>query len=72
MVVTREQPANEVFVSGSFNDWQKDTKLEKKGDIFEKTVELPHSDEKILYKVCSIWDHCAVAYLCWELRLSWQ
>lgn len=49
----REHPAEEVFVTGTFDDWKKSTKLDKLGSAHEKTVELPKSksDDKILYKV---------------------
>jgi hypothetical protein len=47
----REHPeASEVFVTGTFDDWGQTEKLEKKGDFFEKDVQLPNKD-KILYKV---------------------
>ncbi|KAL9109682.1 MAG: hypothetical protein Q9227_005720 [Pyrenula ochraceoflavens] len=42
--------ASEVFVTGTFDDWAKSVKLEKVGDSFEKEVQLPKTDEKILYK----------------------
>lgn len=45
-----EHPANEVFVTGTFDDWNKTQKLDKKGDIFEKEVTLPISTDKIYYK----------------------
>ena len=48
----REHPeASEVFVTGTFDDWGKTEKLDRKGDFFEKDVQLPNKD-KILYKVC--------------------
>ena len=40
-------------MTGTFDDWAKSEKLEKKGDYFEKLVELPLSKEKIYYKVRS-------------------
>ncbi|MCJ1282818.1 hypothetical protein MMC26_002144 [Xylographa opegraphella] len=44
-------PANEVHVTGTFDDWSKSVLLEKKdGDMHEKLVELPRADEKIYYK----------------------
>jgi hypothetical protein len=48
--------AKEVFVTGTFDDWTQSVKLEKKGDIFEKTVELP-ADKKVLYKVRAVIVH---------------
>jgi len=42
-----------VYVTGTFDDWGKTVKLDKKGDIFEKEVELPETDEKVHYKVGS-------------------
>jgi hypothetical protein len=48
----REHPeADEVFVTGTFDDWGKTEKLNKlPSGFFEKKVQLP-SKEKILYKV---------------------
>ncbi|GFF57443.1 hypothetical protein IFM61606_07851 [Aspergillus udagawae] len=50
-------PANEVFVTGSFDDWGKTVKLDRKGDVFTKEVQLPSADEKVHYKfvVDGIW-----------------
>ena len=47
----RSHPANEVYVTGTFDDWGKSVKLDKSGDTFEKEVSLSNADEKILYKV---------------------
>ncbi|KAF5856474.1 hypothetical protein ETB97_007305 [Aspergillus alliaceus] len=53
--------ANEVFVTGTFDDWGKTVRLDRKGDVFEKDVPLPMTDEKLHYKfvVDGIWttDH---------------
>jgi hypothetical protein len=46
-------PANEVFVTGSFDDWGKTVKLDRNGDVFTKEVQLPSADEKVHYKVGS-------------------
>ncbi|TKA40485.1 hypothetical protein B0A49_13434 [Cryomyces minteri] len=35
---------------GTFDDWAKSEKLERKGDHFEKTVQLAVANEKIYYK----------------------
>lgn len=40
-------------MTGNFDDWGKSVRLDRKGDAFEKTVELPFADEKVLYKVRS-------------------
>jgi hypothetical protein len=40
-----------VFVTGTFDDWGRTVQLEKKGDIFEKEVQLPATAGKIEYKV---------------------
>ncbi|KAJ9643574.1 Cruciform DNA binding protein [Coniosporium tulheliwenetii] len=45
-----EHPANEVFVTGTFDDWSKSVRLNKKDNYFEKTVDLPQTNEKIYYK----------------------
>ncbi|PWY92589.1 hypothetical protein BO70DRAFT_391984 [Aspergillus heteromorphus CBS 117.55] len=49
--------ANEVFVTGTFDDWGKTVRLDRIGDGFEKEVSLPPTDEKVLYKfvVDGIW-----------------
>jgi hypothetical protein len=36
----REHPADEVYVTGTFDNWTKSVQLEKKGDVFSKTVDL--------------------------------
>lgn len=46
-------PANEVFVTGSFDDWGKTVKLDRSGDVFTKEVQLPSADDKVHYKVGS-------------------
>ena len=51
---SRNHPASEVYVTGTFDDWAKSVKLERKGDGYEKLVELPQSEHKILYKVRTI------------------
>jgi hypothetical protein len=47
----REHPAEEVYVTGTFDDWTKSVKLEKEGDVFQKTVDLKDASKKIYYKV---------------------
>ena len=47
----RTHPATEVYVTGTFDDWARSVKLEKKGDHFEKLVKLPSAKEQIFYKV---------------------
>ncbi|KAH6690630.1 hypothetical protein F5X68DRAFT_203399 [Plectosphaerella plurivora] len=42
--------AEEVYVTGTFDQWTKSEKLEKVGDKFEKTVLLPDATKKIYYK----------------------
>ncbi|KAE8156659.1 hypothetical protein BDV40DRAFT_280573 [Aspergillus tamarii] len=53
--------ADEVFVTGTFDDWGKTVRLDRKGDVFEKEVPLPAAEEKLHYKfvVDGIWttDH---------------
>lgn len=48
---SRDHPASEVYVTGTFDDWSKSEKLVKTGDVFEKDVTLKSADEKIYYKV---------------------
>ena len=47
----REHPADEVYVTGTFDNWTKSVKLEKQGDVFSKTVDLKEPEGKIYYKV---------------------
>ncbi|KAA8571731.1 hypothetical protein EYC84_001710 [Monilinia fructicola] len=46
----REHPAEEVFVTGTFDNWSKSEKLERVGDVFKKDVQLANAGEKIYYK----------------------
>ena len=50
-VLCRDHPAEEVYVTGTFDNWQKSEKLVKNGDVFSKDVTLKSADEKIYYKV---------------------
>ncbi|RMJ23889.1 hypothetical protein PHISP_05228 [Aspergillus sp. HF37] len=56
--------ANEVFVTGTFDDWGKTVKLDRRGDVFEKDVRLPAMDRKIHYKV-------RVPLICLPETLGW-
>lgn len=47
----RPYNANEVFVTGNFDDWGKTVRLDRVGDIFSKRVSLP-TDKRIHYKAC--------------------
>lgn len=47
---SREHSANQVYVTGTFDDWMKTIKLEKEDGVFKKTVELPKTHTQ--YKVC--------------------
>ncbi|KAK1688853.1 hypothetical protein BDP55DRAFT_605716 [Colletotrichum godetiae] len=47
---TWAHPAEEVYVTGTFDNWTKSEKLEKVGSSFEKTVTLADASEKIYYK----------------------
>lgn len=49
--------ANDVHVTGTFDDWSKSEQLNKVGDTWEKEVDLSEVDKKILYKfvVDDIW-----------------
>lgn len=38
-------------MTGTFDNWSKSEKMDKVGDAFEKTVDLPDTSEKIYYKV---------------------
>jgi hypothetical protein len=51
--VSRNRPhaGEDVYVTGTFDNWSKSEKMEKVGDAFEKSVDLPDTSEKIYYKV---------------------
>ena len=59
---TWEHSANEVFVTGTFDDWRKTVKLEKEDSIFKKTVELPKTHTQ--YKVRSRPSHSIGCPVC--------
>ncbi|KAK4087885.1 hypothetical protein Purlil1_7643 [Purpureocillium lilacinum] len=46
-----EHPAEEAYVTGTFDNWQKTVKLEKSDGVFQKTVDIAHPSHKIYYKV---------------------
>ncbi|KEZ45184.1 hypothetical protein SAPIO_CDS2638 [Scedosporium apiospermum] len=49
--VSRNKPAQEVYVTGTFDNWSKSEKLDKIGDdSFTKTVAIPDASSKIYYK----------------------
>ncbi|KAM0512442.1 hypothetical protein ACHAPE_008892 [Trichoderma viride] len=45
-----EHPAEEVFVTGTFDNWTKSEQLPKVGDVFQKSVFLKDASQKIYYK----------------------
>ncbi|KAL9125087.1 MAG: hypothetical protein Q9217_005659 [Psora testacea] len=45
-----DHPAEDVYVTGTFDDWAKSVRLDKKDGYFEKLVDLPYADKKIYYK----------------------
>lgn len=47
----RNHPAQEVYVTGDFDNWSKSIKLDKNGDSFHKTVTIPGEESRIHYKV---------------------
>lgn len=48
-------PAEEVFVTGTFDDWQKTVQLENKEGIFQKEVKLPKVDTYYKFVVDGRW-----------------
>ncbi|KAL5050130.1 hypothetical protein BDW71DRAFT_204189 [Aspergillus fruticulosus] len=42
--------ANEVFVTGTFDDWGKTIRLDRNGEVFEKEVHLPVTGDKVHFK----------------------
>lgn len=47
----RPHDAEEVYVTGTFDNWTKSERLERVGQVFQKTVTLPDDSDKIYYKV---------------------
>ncbi|KAF3035347.1 hypothetical protein E8E12_006971 [Didymella heteroderae] len=52
---TWEHDANDVYVTGTFDDWKKTVQLEKEGSVFKKTVELPKSKTQYKFVVNGNW-----------------
>ncbi|KAF2832367.1 hypothetical protein CC86DRAFT_366183 [Ophiobolus disseminans] len=50
-----EHAANEVLVTGTFDDWQKTVTLEKKDGVFTKSVELPKVHTQYKFVVDGNW-----------------
>lgn len=48
-------------MTGTFDNWSKSEQMEKVGDKFEKSVELPDTSERIYYKVGT---HKSVSFRC--------
>jgi len=47
----KNSSAEQVFVTGNFDSWQKVNELEKQPDgSFKKVISLPSSEQKIIYK----------------------
>ena len=40
-----------MYVTGTFDNWTKSVRLDKEGDVFQKTVDLADTSSKIYYKV---------------------
>jgi len=52
------QPAQQVFISGTFNEWKQNIKLEKSGDIFKSTIDAPTTgDHAYKFIVDGKWCH---------------
>ena len=47
----RPHDAQEVYVTGTFDNWSKSERLEKVDGVWQKTVILPERAEKFYYKV---------------------
>lgn len=51
-----EQPAEEVFITGTFDNWSKSIKLEKQNDVFCKIVKLPWGKHRYKFIVDGNWE----------------
>ncbi len=73
--IGRPHPANDVHVTGTFDDWGKTEKLEKVGEVWEKQVQLPSANEKYYYKVrarSSFTIRAGESLELREMRLAWK
>ncbi|EME45973.1 carbohydrate-binding module family 48 protein [Dothistroma septosporum NZE10] len=54
-----DHSAEEVYVTGTFDNWQKSVRLDKTFYGFERDVHLPDASQKILYKFVAdgVWQH---------------
>ncbi|UPX20145.1 Cruciform DNA binding protein [Ascochyta rabiei] len=52
---TWEHDANDVYVTGTFDDWKKTVELEQEDGIFKKTVELPKTKTQYKFVVNGNW-----------------
>ncbi|KAF2623908.1 carbohydrate-binding module family 48 protein [Macroventuria anomochaeta] len=52
---TWEHDANDVYVTGTFDDWKKTVQLEEEGGVFKKTVELPKTKTQYKFVVNGNW-----------------
>jgi hypothetical protein len=52
---TWEHDANDVYVTGTFDNWKKTVQLEKEGSVFKKTVELPKFKTQYKFVVNGNW-----------------
>jgi hypothetical protein len=52
---TWEHEANDVYVTGTFDDWKKTVQLEKEDGVFKKTVELPQTKTQYKFVVNGNW-----------------
>ncbi|KAJ4991570.1 hypothetical protein SVAN01_02951 [Stagonosporopsis vannaccii] len=52
---TWEHDADDVYVTGTFDDWKKTVQLEKEGSVFKKTVELPKDKTQYKFVVNGNW-----------------
>ncbi|KAH6621889.1 hypothetical protein C7974DRAFT_361896 [Boeremia exigua] len=52
---TWEHDAEDVYVTGTFDDWKKTVQLEKEGSVFQKSVELPKLKTQYKFVVNGNW-----------------
>ena len=52
LTTCREHDAEDVYVTGTFDNWKKTVQLEKEDGIFKKTVELPKTKTQYKVRLC--------------------
>ena len=64
----RTKPAKKVLVTGTFDNWAGSQALDKVGDVFEKTVRIENTGDKVHYKVSGSFLSFFLFWVIWFAR----